>query len=1467
MEILDGIVRVESNKCIGTGFVVSDEGLIVTCAHVLGTRRPEKATVIFQSGEKQETEVIAEWWRPTEAEDIAFLRLDDALPEGVQALPLGSCEGTSGHDIRAFGYPDTGEVEGVEGAGKALGLGARTQSGQPLLQLRSSEITAGFSGAPVWDTVRQRVIGMVVIAAKRDALGRLGETAFATPVETLQMICSALKVSEERPYFGLEAFTEADTKFFFGREQVIEKLANKLKDYLRFLLILGPSGSGKSSIIQAGLIPHLRQGEIAGIESEQWGFVIARPAENPFKQLAIRGLPGKSRDLTKRAQAWLKQHPEKKRLAVVIDQFEELFANCPETLQAEFVMQLTKLVRFSLRITVVLVMRDDYYSHFCKQRELVELLEESPGAIHVPSTLKQKELTALVEEPAHAVGWKFEEGLVETIVQDAMEASTLSEENERVGRCTVLPLLEFALTKLWEHRQDGMLTRKAYKKIGGITGGLRRWADDTFHRLKETQRSLAQRIFKDLVHLGDESQGIPDSRRRRSFKDLYRNKDEQKSVDQVVQYLVTQRLLVATHDTRSERRTVEIIHDALLREWAQLRKWLEEDRGFLKWHQKLEDITKEWVATSYDKGKLLRGGALTDAEQWLEGRKADLSQEQQAFIIASQEQRAQEEQFRREADQNKNAALARRLASQVETMVNQHREPLTKLHVDLECCVLLAVEAMQRFHCPETDNALRQSMVLLPFRLVTTLGYERHRKILAFSPNGQYLATSEGVWRIDSGELIPFEEIPDIQENNSLTLQQIFGDQVSEFIIPLETRAKKKAKRAIFNSDGHYLAIVSDQSPGLNTQVDIVEVWRITPKWQKVAILPLDGKVEALAFGPQGCILATAGGNTVKIWEADKARELLVRSYEGVAEAIALSLNECYLATVKEGYLEVWEVLHNNQRFCCPKKGMSAIALSLDGRYLATTSGVWDTTSHDKLISFDNDSAQVVNLCNAEEVALEGGSLDDEDEENDSEWVFSPIKNVAFSCDGRYLIANRERRLHDSVEVWEISSGRRIISVDYEESVKTIAFSPSSNFLAIHGSHGDLRIWDVTAFHQHLRLAHNYKVERLMLSLNGRYLAIVGERAWEYTAVEIWKTASWELVGRLSLENRSRIIAFSPDLRYFATSQRLGKTVEVWDIFDESQYHLTDFTDGWGVDNLAFSADGACLIAIRQNCAVGLWGADHNWEFIRSFSEEEKLLVRAAAFSPTMKYIAAAKWYDATDDTDTVAITILDLDDLSADPTHTLLIEYPKDDGIDSLVFSPDEACLVAKSKAGTVKVCEINNGYSVHSLAIDGVKSFVFSPDGRYMITANGTGSPDDARRRNIIFKREHTNSARIWETINWQQILSLPHISTVDAVAFSPDGNYLATANDDNSAGVWEIATGYQLIRLPHEQPVDAVAFSPDGRYLITSSECFWEHGRSETRMRLWRSEDLIDEACSRLNRSLTTEEKRLYLGDYHF
>jgi hypothetical protein len=238
-DLSSSIVRIlrPDKETTGTGFVVA-EGLVVTCAHVIPAASQPKdgkagadVELVFLAG-GQAAQVAPEWWRPADGGDVAFLWLREPLPAGVRPLPLGSSQGTDGHAFQTFGFPSACPKDGMLGDGHIL---AETlMQGMRVLQLSSPQITQGYSGAPVFDTAKRRVVGMVTAIAAPDKYGRMAETAFITPVETLRMICPLLTLSDVQPYLGLAAFREADAEFFFGRKREVERLLASLGCEPRF---------------------------------------------------------------------------------------------------------------------------------------------------------------------------------------------------------------------------------------------------------------------------------------------------------------------------------------------------------------------------------------------------------------------------------------------------------------------------------------------------------------------------------------------------------------------------------------------------------------------------------------------------------------------------------------------------------------------------------------------------------------------------------------------------------------------------------------------------------------------------------------------------------------------------------------------------------------------------------------------------------------------------------------------------------------------------------------------------------------------------------------------------------------------------------------------------------------------------------------------------------------------------------
>jgi ABC-type dipeptide/oligopeptide/nickel transport system ATPase component len=420
------------------------------------------------------------------------------------------------------------------------------------------------------------------------------------------------------PYRGLFAFGEEDADLFFGREQFTQDLltASKRKPLVG---VVGPSGSGKSSVVFAGLVPQLRQDP-----NLTWQIVSFRPGNNPFEALAAaltssigEGLSLPSRQgenpnkyinqinqnqnqnsklnarrlieleleialrqdnkaLYKIIESFVQQNP-KTRLVLIADQFEELYTLCPEEERQGVLDALLNAVRLAPAFTLVLTLRADFYGHALSYRPFSDALQ---GAVLNLGPMSREELQAAIEQPATQMQVRLEKELTKKLIHAGEGQS---------GR---LPLLEFALTQLWSKQTDGWLTHEGYEEIGGVEEALAIHAEALYAQLSEVDRSRGQRVFMQLVRLGE---GVEATRRLAT-------RDEVKSENwDLVMRLADARLVVTNCNESSGEETVEIVHEALIRSWGRLEQWIQVDGEFRYWQEQLRsayqlwDFVKNWL--------------------------------------------------------------------------------------------------------------------------------------------------------------------------------------------------------------------------------------------------------------------------------------------------------------------------------------------------------------------------------------------------------------------------------------------------------------------------------------------------------------------------------------------------------------------------------------------------------------------------------------------------------------------------------------------------------------------------------------------------------------------------------------------------------------------------------------------------------------------------------------------------------
>jgi energy-coupling factor transporter ATP-binding protein EcfA2 len=656
-DIRAGTVRVlnHNGSTAGAGFIVTDDGLMVTCAHVLqeptaqaGGEPDHPFTVELVNGDTRQAVLLRETWRPWNAEDIAVLRIQGRLPDAVTPLPLGKSDGTTGHRFETYGFPDLHYVKALRAYGIVGGRVPRTGLPDYLQIAESAGITCGFSGGPVWDAYTGRAIGMVDSFPHTDQYGRLLGVTFATPSESILQVCASLRVVETCPYRPLQAFARGDVGLFFGRGEVLHKIADRVTSD-RFVAVLGPSGCGKSSLIQAGVIPKLQEAAHDAGKTPPYEVLVTRAKPDALGDLERQGLTGASSDLAESVVSWCATNcpprGRRRRLVLVFDQFEELLIAAPASRKLLLEAIRAVLARDLLPVTIVLVMWDAFYSRLLETAPFLSVSLES-GTIVFPPILSRAEVEEVIRQPAVSVGLRVEDDLVELILRESAEIDDRGGDSEI--HSTVLPLLQLTLADLWEQRQDGCLVVGGYR---GIRSALSDWMNTACQQLSDQQlMPYVKRTFIDLVHPGDAARGVPDSRRRLPIADLYRNPTdvtERAAVDTVISRLAGARLLVTLRSEGGEE-FIEISQDTIVTRWGELGLWLKDHRQLLDWRRGNAERVKLWSASiaANPRGRsdygLLRNRELAEVESWVVGHDLLLFPTEMNFIEASRALRTRE---------------------------------------------------------------------------------------------------------------------------------------------------------------------------------------------------------------------------------------------------------------------------------------------------------------------------------------------------------------------------------------------------------------------------------------------------------------------------------------------------------------------------------------------------------------------------------------------------------------------------------------------------------------------------------------------------------------------------------------------------------------------------------------------------------------------------------------------------------
>jgi WD40 repeat protein/DNA-binding SARP family transcriptional activator len=1144
----------------------------------------------------------------------------------------------------------------------------------------------------------------------------------------------------EPPYKGLQYFDEADAEWYFGRESLVARLVERLQTE-PLLALVGASGSGKSSVVRAGLVPALRQTSPPG--GSTWCVHVLTPSAHPLEALVTT----LTRSVTEPASSmldYLTQDPRALRLhlhqaletrtraLLVVDQFEELFTLCHDPFEREaFVDNLLAAAEPRGAATVVLALRADFYAHCAQYPDLRVALAEHQEYL---GPMVPEELRRAIEGPAARGDWVFEPALVDLLMRDV---------GDEPG---ALPLLSHALLETWHRRRQRRLTLAGYADAGRVQGAIARTAETVFReRLPAAHQAIARRIFLYLTELGE---GTQDTRRRARVSELVLAPNEEAVVQAVIQELARARLI-----TLGEQ-TAEVAHEALIREWPTLRAWLDDDRASLRLHRQLTQAAQEWDRMGGDAGALYRGVRLTQARDWAAQFADELNPLERAFLQLSEEATERDaveleaarqreldaartiaETERRAAAQLRQRALflaaafslamamaglalffgdqahQTALVAQANARTAYSRElaaaAIANLNVDPELSVLLGIQAVRITYdvdgtwSADAESALHRA--LLASRVQFTLDVHAGALVsAAFSPDGSEIATAGADGSV---------RVWDARNGRELLVLHGHSGQVN---------------RAVFSPDGQRIATASlDRT---------AKVWEAATGQEQLTLVGHTDRVDSIAWSPDGQRLATASRDgTGRVWDASSGTPLAtLTGHQDAVHGIAFNPDGSHVVTSSDDRTaRVWDAYTGEQELTLRghSGGIGAVAYSRDGTRIATASGastdntarLWDAKSGQQLLSLSGHT--------------------------------NTVGDVAFSRDGARLTT---AGYDGTAKVWDVSSGAQLFTLfGHSGFVLSVAFSPDGQRLVTSSLDGTARVWDAGPSKELLAFSgHTARPWKVAFSPDGTRVV---SASLDGTA-RVWDpTTGQELLTLAGHTDRVHGVAFSPDGRRVVTASG-DNTARVWDaVTGREQLTLAGHGEGLvgglfhGVVAAAFTPDGTQIATAGADKLIIVWDATTG-EALRAFAGHTAGLT-ALSFSPDGRLLASGG------DDNTARVW----DFATGHELHTLRGHTVR---VWGLGFSPDGSRLATASADSTIRIWDVANGGEL--LVLQGhtgtVNTAVFTPDGARLVTAG----------------RDAT--IKVWDAATGHVLLTLSgEVPGYTGMALSPDGTRVAAVADD--------------------------------------------------------------------------------------
>lgn len=1146
------------------------------------------------------------------------------------------------------------------------------------------------------------------------------------------------------PYKGLMAFHETDGDRFFGREQQIAALWEKLRSLhetettIRVLPIYGPSGSGKSSLARAGLIPELARHPLPGYDRAQVAVLV--PGTHPVGALATvlaqiatqDPIPVEKAEEFERVLKKLSDqgaHEGLRRIAdslfnvagspliILVDQFEEVYTLCDDPAEQDaFIKNLLNAAsERTRRVSVILTLRSDFLGETQKHPQLNRLFAKQGVLV---SAMSENELRQAIHKPAELAGHPLDEATVSLLVE------------QTEGREGALPLLQFALTQIWQGLIEGTAPVVTLERIGGIGGALAGEAQRVYDSLTPAEQAIARRVFMGLVQLGE---GTRDTRRRVTVENLVSYRDDLSQVKQVIGRFTAPgvRLMTLSADSKGVE-TAEVTHEALFDQWRLLKQWLAQSRDDLRFQRRLEAAAQHWNQNHRPEGNLWRSPDLELLQQYYRRAGNNMTPLQIEFFKASQQAEQQRKKRRQLVITGLISGLVLATTTSFIALYQLHRaeklrmglyetlaeqsvasEPLRSLQHGV-LAVTLGRSRFARFpnwSLPTLvpDELIEESLSkILPQRVLQ--GHLDHVLAVAFSPNGQRIATGDRTGRIrlwtSQGEHLISFQASEKFEITSLTFsadsQTVITGAVDGAIKTWNLKGDSISPSWTAPSPGRFtIALLpTGQIMQLGQGGSRLEFWHV----QNKAVFPVLERFAVVALSPHQNRFFMVGGNTTGVIRVlDAQGKLLappVSAHQGQVREIAVfqskNRDESYIATA--GYdkkLRLWRLQSSR---LLPLSNPISLASSISA--LAFTS----YQSQPILISGDDSGG--ITLWD-----LQGNQIRE------------PLKThegsttaIAVSPDGKSVITGGQDNVGrlwqlDELPLWFPRRAR-------QSGITSAAVAQDVPLIVTGGQNGTIRIWNQQGIPLTNGLpAHPKGTTLVAISTDGKTIISAGQDG----KIQRWQGRDrW---GKQSLGNHDtavNAIALTLDGKTLVSGDDEGN-VWLWQLDKESsRQRLSKFNDG--VRAVFIAPDGSKILALGVDGTLHWWSAS-NLQAEHSFpTEEGPLLNGSVVLSPSGQQIATGA--------DAGQIKIWSL---NGQLIQTITNDDHQGSPITSLAFSPDGKRILsggwnAKTYLWNLEGNAVGQPFEGHGNKDESaeVNAVAFLPDGQTVISV---GSDDTLR------------------------------------------------------------------------------------------------------------------------------------------